>query len=279
MTETTLYISDLDGTLLNSHSQISQTSKEMLNRLITQDGINFSIATARTPATVVQLMEGIDYRLPLVVMTGSAMWQDGLVNQCYLRAEEVEYLSALCRKHGVRPFFYTYNGRIIESYHLPLMNDYEQRFVEQRCNSPFKKFVFHNAMPQDKKEHTMLVFAAADYDHMGLVYAEASKHLKCAMTYYRDIFNPKIGFLEVMGEGVSKARAVERLIEQTHASRVVVFGDSPNDLSMRKVANVFVAPANAAEEVRQVADEVTLSNDDDCVARWIAADVARLKQQ
>ncbi len=278
MTSKTLYVSDLDGTLLNSHSLVSQESRDLLNRLINADGINFSIATARTPATVVQLMDGIDYRLPLVVMTGAAMWQNGLVNQQYLRAEEVEYLSQLCRKHDVRPFFYTFNGRIIESYHLPLMNDYEQQFVEQRRNSPFKKFIFHNDIPQQKKEHTMLIFAAADYDHMGLVYKEASKHLKCSMTYYRDIFNPKIGFLEVMGEGVSKARAVERLVEQTGANRVVVFGDSPNDLSMRQVADVFVAPANASEEVRRVADEVTLCNDDDCVAQWIAADVARLKR-
>ena len=73
---------------------------------------------------------------------------------------------------------------------------------------------------------------------------------------------------------MSKARAVERLKQQVGADRVVVFGDSPNDLSMRKVADLFIAPSNAIEEVRHVADEVTLSNDDDCVARWIEKDIA-----
>lgn len=120
----------------------------------------------------------------------------------------------------------------------------------------------------------MLVFVAGDYEKMGNVYNEAKSRLKCEMTYYRDIFNPKVGFLEVMAEGVSKARAVERLKQQVGADRVVVFGDSPNDLSMRKVADLFIAPSNAVEEVRHVADEVTLSNDDDCVARWIEKDVA-----
>ena len=43
---------------------------------------------------------------------------------------------------------------------------------------------------------------------------------------------------------------------------------------MRKVADLFIAPSNAVEEVRHVADEVTQSNDDDCVARWIEKDVA-----
>ena len=60
MTKKTLYISDLDGTLLNSQSQVSAASRDMLNRLIADNDINFSIATARTPATVVQLMHGID---------------------------------------------------------------------------------------------------------------------------------------------------------------------------------------------------------------------------
>lgn len=276
MTKKTLYISDLDGTLLNSHSLISDRSRDMLNHLIDDCGINFSIATARTPATVVQLMNGIDSRLPFIVMTGAAMWRDGLVNQCYLRPEEVECLSELSRKYGIRPFFYTFNGRMIESFHLPTMDDYERRFVDQRSHSPYKRFIFQNAMPLDKKEHTMLVFAAADYDSMGHVYAEAQKRLKCSMTYYRDIFNPKVGFLEVMAEGVSKARAVERLKQQTGADRVVVFGDSPNDLSMRQVADLFIAPRNAVEEVRSVADEVMeLDNDNDCVARWIEKDVER----
>ncbi len=274
MTKKTLYISDLDGTLLNSQSQVSAASRDMLNRLIADNDINFSIATARTPATVVQLMHGIDSHLPYIVMTGAAMWQDGLINQTYLRPEDVECLSELSRKYGIRPFFYTYNGRVIESYHLPTMDDYERRFVSQRRNSPYKRFLFQNSMPVAKKEHTMLVFVAGDYEKMGNVYNEAKSRLKCEMTYYRDIFNSKVGFLEVMAEGVSKARAVERLKQQVGADRVVVFGDSPNDLSMRKVADLFIAPSNAVEEVRHVADEVTQSNDDDCVARWIEKDVA-----
>lgn len=202
------------------------------------------------------------------------MWQDGLINQTYLRPEDVECLSELSRKYGIRPFFYTYNGRVIESYHLPTMDDYERRFVSQRRNSPYKRFLFQNSMPVAKKEHTMLVFVAGDYEKMGNVYNEAKSRLKCEMTYYRDIFNSKVGFLEVMAEGVSKARAVERLKQQVGADWVVVFGDSPNDLSMRKVADLFIAPSNAVEEVRHVADEVTQSNDDDCVARWIEKDVA-----
>lgn len=274
----TLYVSDLDGTLLNSQSQISSTTKTMLNRLVEEEGINFTIATARTPATVVRLLEGVDCQLPLIVMTGAAMWKGGIVDEHYLQASEVESLSALCRKYGVRPFFYTYNGKIIETYHLPETDDYERQFVEQRQHSPFKRFVFQERFPSEKASRTMLIFAAADYDRMGKVYNEASRVLKCSMTYYRDIFNPRIGFLEVMAQGVSKARAAKKLADKIGATRLVVFGDSPNDLSMREVADVFIAPSNASQEVRHVADEVAAGNDDDCVVRWIAEDLRWGKQ-
>ena len=69
----TLYISDLDGTLLNEHSLISPTTAKQLNNLI-EKGMLFSIATARTPATVVDLMSEVDLQLPVALMTGALVY-------------------------------------------------------------------------------------------------------------------------------------------------------------------------------------------------------------
>ena len=43
----TLYVSDLDGTLLNSDVKISENSKNIINTLIDK-GMNFTVATARS---------------------------------------------------------------------------------------------------------------------------------------------------------------------------------------------------------------------------------------
>lgn len=48
----TLYITDLDGTLLDANSQVSAEAVEVLNPML-DDGLLFTVATARTPATVV----------------------------------------------------------------------------------------------------------------------------------------------------------------------------------------------------------------------------------
>jgi len=108
---------------------------------------------------------------------------------------------------------------------------------------------------------------------LGVAYRQAQADgLPCTMSYYYDTYQPTVGFFEIMAEGASKAAALKSLVAETGAERVVVFGDSANDLSMREVADLFIAPANADEKVKAVADEVIGTNDDDSVARWIAAD-------
>ena len=58
----TLYVSDLDGTLLDRNSQLSDESVVILNRVIEEHGVNFTIATARTPATVEHIMRRVRTR-------------------------------------------------------------------------------------------------------------------------------------------------------------------------------------------------------------------------
>ena len=267
----TLYISDLDGTLLNSQSVVSDYSRTQLRAMIA-DGLLFSIATARTPATVVKLMEGIEPTLPLIVMTGAAMWKDGLVERHYIPAEETTTLQRLCAQYGIEPFLYTYNGHAIDCFHSPHVGEFDRRFIEQRQHSPYKHFRFTDEIPAERQNSTMLMFSAGPYETMELLHREISASTRCSLSFYPDIFNPSYGMIEAMAEGTDKASALRRLAEECGAERIVVFGDSANDLSMRNVADCFIAPANAADCVKAIADEIIGSNDEDSVVRRIAAD-------
>ena len=57
----TLYITDLDGTLLDANSQVSTEAVEVLNPML-DDGLLFTVATARTPATVVPMLSQLHTR-------------------------------------------------------------------------------------------------------------------------------------------------------------------------------------------------------------------------
>ena len=82
-------------------------------------------------------------------------------------------------------------------------------------------------------------------------------------------------FLEIMAPGVGKDHSLARLLAHLDLSReqLIAFGDGFNDLTMLRFAGMGVAMANAVEEVKAVADFVTLSNDEDgvghAVEQWV----------
>ena len=72
-------------------------------------------------------------------------------------------------------------------------------------------------------------------------------------------------FIEVMARGVSKGDAVAGLLERLGIGRedAIACGDGFNDLSMIRYAGVGVAMGNAQQAIKDEADVVTLSNDED----------------
>jgi Cof subfamily protein (haloacid dehalogenase superfamily) len=82
-----------------------------------------------------------------------------------------------------------------------------------------------------------------------------------------------LGFLEICPVGVTKAVGLAAVCGRLGVgpSDVLAFGDMPNDVPMLRWAGRAVAVANAHPEARAVADEVTASNDEDGVARYLAA--------
>ena len=68
-----LYVSDLDGTLLNTSGVVSEFSRNTINDLIAK-GLNFSIATARTAATANGILAGLDIKEPVILMNGMAIY-------------------------------------------------------------------------------------------------------------------------------------------------------------------------------------------------------------
>jgi Cof subfamily protein (haloacid dehalogenase superfamily) len=81
-----------------------------------------------------------------------------------------------------------------------------------------------------------------------------------------------LGYLEICAPGVDKATGLAVVAESLGVDRseVLVFGDMPNDVPMFEWAGWWrVAVANAHQAVRELADEVTLSNDEDGVAVFL----------
>ncbi|MDE7402271.1 MAG: HAD family hydrolase [Muribaculaceae bacterium] len=272
----TLFVSDLDGTLMQPDARISDESRRMLNDAIAS-GALFTIATARTPATVAPILEGINMNLPAIVMTGAALW-DSRTN-CYsnLRHFSPESAAEIVRIHQqteTPTFLFTLddNGPI-DIYHFGgEMNALQREFVEERINSPFKRFILDrggaDTLPAELNR-VILLYTMLPDSKAAATYNLTREVPGVKAQYYHDIYGPEIGILEAFDSSATKANAVKELAKLIGAERIVCFGDNINDLPMMQVADLAVAVENALPEVKAAADLVIGPNTDNSVAKFI----------
>lgn len=277
MKKKTLYVTDMDGTLLNSNSEISDQTAEILNRLIKEQEILFTVATARTPATVVKLMEKIDSITPYIVMAGGATWNNHTKQYDEVRTIDNEILDKILTifsRHNIHPFVYRLHGNQILVHHVSPLTESEQQFIAPRITTPLKKLRLDERLNTDDPDRTILVFAMGQFDTLRNIANEIEEEkTTCSLNCYHDIFNKEQGILDIYTAGTTKASAIARLADKLGAERTVVFGDNLNDLPMMKQANYSIAVSNAFDEVKLHANEIIGSNDEDSVAHWIEKDV------
>lgn len=271
-----LFITDMDGTLLNDKSLVSHKSAEIISSL-TRQGALITVATARTPATVEPLLEGVETGLPAIVMTGAAMWDrssQAYVNTHPFDGDADRQILSMLRQEGIEPFVYRfYDGDpLLHVYRNSPFSADDIRFIEERRVSGLKEFHIDQQMPDGG--HTMLFFAMGP---KGRIFAAADRIRQlgiCSVSAFTDIFGEDTGILELFAPGVSKASAVKALKELTGADRLTVYGDNLNDLPMMAVADDSVAVANALPEVKAAATRTIAANTADAVA----LDIQRILQ-
>ncbi|MCM1336102.1 MAG: Cof-type HAD-IIB family hydrolase [Candidatus Amulumruptor caecigallinarius] len=270
-----LFVTDLDGTLLDADSSISPRSRRILNELIAH-GVAVTAATARTPATVMPIFAAVTPSdTPMVVMTGAALWNRR--TRCYtdLRPfdrEAAAGILAAIRACGVEPLVYTRHPAdpgMLHVYYRDTVNDATRSFVRERLDSDMKAFHLNEQPPVDSD--TLLFYANGPVEQV-FAAADALRSLGgCSVSAFTDIFGPETGILEVFAPGVDKASAILRLKEHLGATHLTVYGDNLNDIPMMAVADDAVAVANALPEVKAAANRVIGYNTADAVALDIAA--------
>lgn len=266
----------MDGTLLGPDSKVSPVSARIISDL-TEKGALITVATARTPATVVPLLAYTLTTPPAIVMTGAAMWRraEGAYESVhYISRGQLSHILGVCHSLRLHPFVYIMNeqaGRLTVYHDGDVLTPVENDFYQARANLPLKTFCLRTPVPMTDKA-AVLCYAMG---HHEAIFEAAKRLTQCpelSLSCYYDIFDHNLAHLEIFAAGVSKASAVTELKARMGADRVVVFGDNLNDLPMMKVADLSVAVGNAFDEVKAHADIVIGPNTDDSVARFISED-------
>ena len=270
----TLYISDLDGTLLDTDSTISPRSAEIITEL-SERGALISVATARTPATIDILMRRTYTTIPVISFTGATLWDRATrryIDPQFITDTDVERIFSVLSGYSINPLVYTIApDSIIHTYYHGPLTEHIRKFASERDSLELKRMHI-NTIEKPDNAPAILIFALGPLNELQQAARQLTADGDCALSCYPDIFNHANGYLEIFAKGVSKASAVDRLKSMTGAGRLVVFGDNLNDLPMMEHADLAVAVGNALPEVKKRADIVIGPNSADSVAHFIEDD-------
>lgn len=230
---------DIDGTLITSDHCISAKTQEAIKRSM-DHGVHVMLSTGRPPGMCQEFIDLLKLDSFLITASGAEIWSNkGEILERH--AHDATLIEALYNK-----------GQEI-GLHMWLISSTE---------------VFENgAYPAD--------FQAYDWLKIGFFTDEQSKLEEMYRYLERydtiEITNSHPSNIEVNPAGVSKADALRTVCKELNITmdEVMAIGDSLNDLTMVEQAGIGVAMGNAQEKLKEVADYITYTNDEDGIAKVI----------
>ncbi len=260
------YVSDLDGTLLRSNEKTSEYTNNVINSL-TEKGMIFSYATARSLITAKKATSGINAKIPLIVYNG-AFVIDNLTEDILIANyfdDRVDFVLDDLFANKVYPIVYAYiNGKERFSFIPELCSDGANKFLDSR-----KGDIRTNAVRiiNDLKSGSIFYITCIDEPQkLEPLYEKYKDSYHCV--YQTDIYTNE-QWLEIMPLNTSKAKAIKQLQSLLKCEKLVVFGDGKNDMDMFELADESYAVQNAHEDLKRIATSIICSNDEDGVAKWL----------
>lgn len=259
-----MLVLDLDGTLTNSEKKITPKTLSAL-RSLQERNIPIVLASGRpTPGVlpVAKTLEMERYGGYLLSYNGGRIIDcktGKILFEKTLPPQKIPQIIRFAKENGVVPLSYEKNALITE---VP-----DDRYVQLEAS------INHISVKQvpDLEEYitfpVVKCLIVGDGDRLGVLEEKAKQEIG----EYLNIYRSEPYFLETMPEQIDKAFSLETLSQLTGIPQkaMVACGDGFNDLSMIRYAGLGVAMANAQQVVREAADYVTLSNEEDGVAAVI----------
>lgn len=273
----TLYISDLDGTLLNRQDRLSPFTVETLGGLIAR-GMGFTFATARSWHSARVVTEGLSPELPWITHNG-ACFVDGKTGQrsqaVYFTHLQREKILGICGELGLWPLTYG----VLDGQEKVFYLDNQPRhpgmahYIDSRRGD--KRLALVESVGELLQGETYYFTFIDDREILAPLWERVKGFDWLNLTFQQDLYRQE-HWLEITSQEATKAQAALRLKRELGFDRLVAFGDAMNDLPLFEAADECYAPENAMPEVKAAATGIIGSNEEDGVARFL---LARLKEE
>ncbi|MCY8980431.1 Cof-type HAD-IIB family hydrolase [Bacillus halotolerans] len=275
---------DLDGTLLNSKHQVSSENENAL-RQAQRDGIEVVVSTGRAYFDVVSIFEPLGIKTWVISANGAVIHDpDGRLyhSETIDKKRAYDILSWLQSENYYYEVFtdsaiYTpQNGRQLLDVELDRVKSANPKadlsVLMQAAEVQYSQsgFAYIDTFQELFEEDKQIDF----YNILGFSFFK--EKLEAGWQRYQEdkdltLVSSADHNFELSSKKASKGQALERLAKRLNIpmKKTAAVGDSLNDRSMLEAAGKGVAMGNAREDIKAIADAVTLTNDEHGVAHMI----------
>ena len=224
-----LFISGLDDTLLGSSDLLSDYSKVELNRML-DDGVNFTLSTMRTPASLMEPMRDIRLKLPVIAMDGAVLYD--IREKMYLKVYVISHqtsreMLSFIREAGMKCFINVIIDDMLIIYYEEMEDEIQNRLVKEMRRSPYRNYVKRD-LPEDED---VVYFMLLDRkEKIAGFYQKLKDHgyteeLKILM-YDSDDY-PGYAYIKIYNKNARKENMVMYLKSMLGIEKTVTFGSIP----------------------------------------------------
>lgn len=255
---------DMDGTLLTSDKVISEKTKIALKKA-EEKGVKVVLASGRPLEGISRYLEELDLLKhdDYVLSYNGGVVRNTKTKECVskavLKGSDLKRLYKISKELNVNIHAFSVKDGLI----TPKISKYTQYEADMN-NIEITVKDFNEIDDNEEIIKVMMIDPAEILD-------PAIEKLPKDLYDTYSIFKSASFFLEFTNKEVDKGLGLKKLGEYLGITReeMIACGDAGNDLSMVKYAGLGVAMANATDDVKKNADYITLSNDDDGIAKVV----------
>ena len=275
---------DLDGTMLNKYGIITQNTKDVIKK-VQEKGIEVIIASGRTINSVKNFSKEINSENYFISGNGAITYDiknDKILYENVLSKNKAQQVIKICEENSIYYSVYTENGIITKNLNYNTLYYYKENLnkeEKEKTHINIVQDVYNYIEEKDEKilkimicDNNQLVFKSIlkkikeitdieilDVSHMSRKLIKQGTE-EIALEYF---------YTEITSKNVDKWNALEMLIEMLNITKdeVITIGDNANDVKMIQNAGLGVAMGESAPYIKEQANIVTESNDNDGVAK------------
>ena len=282
---------DMDGTLLNCYGDVSKENKEAISLALSKN-IEVVIASGRIPNAILSTANKINANKYMISGNGAQVYDiqnDEIIYSNYLSKEKVLEIIEKCETNSMFYTIYTNDAILTKTlnYNILFYNSENkknpedkqinikvvsnlQEYINEYQGEDFLKVVICDSDESVFKNIINTLKTIEDVDVLEVSHL-SKKIIQCEnenieITYF---------YTEITNKNVNKWTAIEKLIEKLDIKKeeVLTIGDNINDKEMIENAGYGIVTGNGSQYMKEIANEVVGTNDENGVAQAIMAHI------